>query len=140
MDAKKNAGVAHRVRRDLLERTLQCPGHGLHDMGEKGGLVAPRPGLWLEVARREIGRVGLDEKPVARDLAHQLEQVPAAALVADPAGDADVQAELEAGAQLVAPAGEAMGDGLLYFERLQDLGKTRMRVPRMQRSEEHTSE
>ena len=43
-------------------------------------------------------------------VAHDLAQVQAAALVADPAGDADVQAEIEVGARLVDSRREAMRD------------------------------
>src|SRR3989440_6666806 len=89
---------------------------------------SPRPGLGPEIARREVRRVGLEEQPVARDLAHQLEQVPAAPLVADPAGDADVEAEVEVGLQLLLAAGKAVRDRFFHLVVLEDLGEPRMRI------------
>src|SRR5688572_7032542 len=56
----------------------------------------------------------------------------AAPLIADPARDTDVEAEVEVRAQLFALAGEAMGDGLSDLVFLENLGEPRVRVPRMQ--------
>src|SRR2546430_13511781 len=62
----------------------------------------------------------------------------AAALVADPAGDADVEPELDVRVQLILLAGEAMGDGVLHRMVAQDLRKARMRIARVQ--EERSAE
>jgi hypothetical protein len=59
--------------------------------------------------------------------------MPPAALVADPAGDADVQAELEVGPQFFALAGEAVRDGVSYFVFFKYFGKSRMRISRVQK-------
>src|SRR5439155_26210199 len=56
----------------------------------------------------------------------------AAPVVADPAGDADVQPELDVSVQLVALAGEAVRHGSLHLVRAQDLRKAGMRIARMQ--------
>ena len=69
-------------------------------MRQVRGFVAPRFRLRAQVAGREVGRVGFQHQAVRRDVLHQGEQVRAAPLVADPAGDADVQAEVEVGVQL----------------------------------------
>jgi len=69
---------------------------------------------------------------VQRDFAYQRPQVLAAPLVADPAGDADVEAEVDVRVKLVDATGEAMGDGLFHSMVPENLRKPRMRVPRMQ--------
>ncbi len=101
-------------------------------MRQKSRLIAAQLGLRAQVARREIGRIGLEQQALVRNVAHQLEQVRAAALVADPAGDADMEAEVEIGVQLVLLAGEAMRHRLAHAMVAQDLGKARMRVARVQ--------
>ena len=63
-------------RRRPPRRAAEGARHRAQDVRQEGGLVAPRLGLRLEVPRREVGRVGLEQQPVARDLAHQLDQVP----------------------------------------------------------------
>src|SRR5688572_5453918 len=128
MQAKERLGVARCLGSDFLGGTAEGARDGFQDMREEGGLVAPRLRLRLEISRREVGRVGLQQQPLARDLAHQLEQVRAAALVADPAGDADVQAEVEISLQLLALAGEAVGNGVPYSMVFQDLRKSGMSV------------
>src|SRR6185503_6321499 len=100
---------------------------------QKGGLVAPRLRLRPQIARREVGSVGLEQQPVARDLAHQLEQMLSAALVADPAGDADIQAEAEVGLQLFALAGEAVGYRGFHLMVFEDLRESRMGIARMEK-------
>ena len=57
--------------------------------------------LRREIARQEVRRIGLDEQPVERDQRHGRPQLGAAALVADPTRDADVQIELEIGVELL---------------------------------------
>ncbi len=47
-----------------------------------------------------------------RDIVDQPLQVPPAALVADPAGDADVQIHVERGSELVRGPGKAMRHGV----------------------------
>jgi len=61
-----------------------------------------------QVARQQVGRVGLHHQSMRGDVAHEFLQVGAAALVADPAGDADVAVEVEALEQLALAAGEAV--------------------------------
>src|SRR4051812_30115402 len=56
----------------------------------------------------------------------------AAALVADPAGDAYVEPEVEVRAQLLALAGEAMRHGLFGLERRNDLREAGKSIPRME--------
>ena len=88
--------VAAATRR---KRLTAAGGDDLDHVGQVLRLVAAMRGLGLQVARQQVRRVGLDQQPVERDLAHQFAQVLAAALVADPAGDADRQAEVEVVAQ-----------------------------------------
>src|SRR5262249_21443420 len=129
IDAEERLRIARGLGRHFLRRPAERPRDGAQDMRQEGGLVAPRPGLRAQVARREVGRVGLEQQPLARDLANQLEQVPAAALVANPAGDADKEAEVEVGAQLFALSREAMGDRVLDLVSLQDVVESGMRIP-----------
>src|SRR5262245_32533349 len=118
--------------RDRLGFAAERACHGAQDVRQERRLVAPRFRLRLQVARREVGRVGLEQQAIARDLAHQLQQVLAAPLVADPAGDADVEAEVEIGAQLLALAGEAVGYGLWRFVGRNYLREPGMGVPGME--------
>ena len=97
-------------------------------MRQKGGLVAARLGLGLEVAGREIGRVGLQQQPFPRDLLDELQEMTPAAFVADPAGDSDVEIELEIGVQLFLLAGEAVRHRVLHAVRAQELREARMRI------------
>ena len=72
--------------------------------------VAPALRLRLQVARQEIRAVRLDQQPFRRDRAHDFAQMQPTALVADPTGDTDVQAEIEVSARLVDSRREAMRD------------------------------
>src|SRR3546814_10938102 len=58
----------------------------------------------------QVGGVGLDYRPCGGELRHQFSQVLAAALVAQPAGDADVPVAVKVVEQLFASAGEAVHD------------------------------
>jgi hypothetical protein len=71
-------------------------------------LIAPRPRLRLEVAGQQIGRIGFQHQPIGRNARHGAAQVRAAALVANPAGDADAEPERQVILQLGYSAGEAM--------------------------------
>src|SRR5688572_7013664 len=112
MQSEESRCVAGGLRRHLLGRSPQGACDRVQDVGQERGLVAARLGLRPEVPRREVGRIGLQQQAVEWNVAHQLDQVPAAALVADPAGNADVEAKLEVRVQLGFLAGEAMRYGL----------------------------
>src|SRR6185503_2385701 len=111
MERKQRTRVASSLGGDFLRRTPESPGDGIQYMREEGRLVAPRLGLGPEIARRQVGRIGFQQQSVRGDLLDEVEQVLAAALVADPARDADVKTELHVSAQLVSLAGEAVRDG-----------------------------
>ena len=64
------------------------------------------------MARQQVGAVGFQHQPVGGNLADQLAQVVAAALVADPAGQADMQVEVQVAIERRALAGEAVYDCL----------------------------
>src|SRR5262249_55183342 len=128
IEAEEPAGVSRGVGGELLDRAAERARHGARDVRQERGLLAARLGLGLEVARREIGRVGLEQQPFPRDLLHELQEMAPAALVADPAGDADVEIELEIGAQFVALPGEAVRHRALHPVVLQDLVEPRVRV------------
>ena len=63
-----------------------------------------------QVARQQKGAVGLEQEPVCRDFTHQRQQMSAAPLVADPAGNADGQTHVEVGRELFARAGKTVSD------------------------------
>ena len=132
MDAEELLRVARCLRRDVFHRPVERARDGTCNMRQESRLVAPRFRLRLKVARREIGRIGFEQQPLARNVAHQLDEMPAAALVADPAGDADIEAQVEVRVQLIFAAGEAMRDRGLDFVRFQNLRKARVRIARMQ--------
>jgi hypothetical protein len=77
-------------------------------MGKVHRLITPRLGLRLEVAGQQIGRIGLHHQPIGRNARHGAAQVRAAALVADPAGDADAEPERQVVLELGNTAGEAV--------------------------------
>jgi len=72
--------------------------------------VAPRDRSGNEVARQQVRTVGLQQQPLGGYVPDEGEQMRAAALIADPAGDADRQSELEVAVELGAGAGEAVRD------------------------------
>jgi uncharacterized Tic20 family protein len=74
----------------------------LGDVRQERRLVASVLRHRLERARQQIGRVGLDHQPIGGDVLHQLAQVRAAPLVAQPAGDADVPVAIQTVEQLFA--------------------------------------
>src|ERR1051325_6036760 len=131
-NAEQALGVACRFGGDLLGGSANGARYGSEDVRQEGRLVAPRLRWRMQVARREVGRIRLEQQPIGGNVAHEREQMATAALVADPAGDADVEAELEIGVQLLLLAGEAMRHGVLHAVRAQDLREARMRVARMQ--------
>ena len=83
-------------------------GHAVEHLDQVGRLVAPVLRLRPQAARQQVGRVAFQHETADRDLAYQIMQVGAAALVVDPAGDADVQVEVEVAIQRPALAGETM--------------------------------
>jgi len=68
-------------------------------------------GHWTDRARQQIRRVGFDHQAVGRNVLDDLAQMAAAALVAQPAGNADVEIGIEAIEQFFARAGETMHHG-----------------------------
>jgi len=65
-------------------------------------------GRRLDRARQQVGRIGFDHQPIRRNVFHEFAQMQAAAFVADPAGDADIQIAVEIIEQFLALAGETM--------------------------------
>jgi hypothetical protein len=77
-------------------------------MGQERWLIAAGFRRRPDVARQEVGRVGLEHEPVGRDSAHHFTQVLPAALVVDPAGDADAKTQFEIGVAFLLTSREAM--------------------------------
>ena len=90
MQRKKLSCIARRLHGDFLGGATERARYRVEDVRQEGWLIAPRLGLRAQVARREIGRVGLEQQPLFRDFLDELEEVLSPALVADPAGDTDV--------------------------------------------------
>src|SRR5699024_3308491 len=88
---KKSACVSGRQPGQRFDRLVACRRQGLEYIGQVGRLVAPGFGPWSNRAGRQIRTIGFDHQAVVGDASNTVEQVLTAALVANPAGDADVQ-------------------------------------------------
>jgi hypothetical protein len=80
------------------------------DVGKVHRLVAAVRGHRLDVARQQVGRIGFQQQTLGGNVPDQVAQMRAAPLVAEPAGDADVEIALEVVAQFFFVAGKAMHD------------------------------
>src|SRR5215472_13761052 len=119
--------------RERLERLAARARHHRRDVGKIRRLVAARGGLWGEIARQKVRAVRLEQELARRYRAHQRHEVRSAALVADPAGDADREAEREVGIELRLSAGEAVRDARVPGAVLaQDRDEVRMGVALVQ--------
>jgi len=58
-------------------------------------LISAAAGLRPQVARHQVRSIRLDHQPLEGDESHQFPQVLAPPFVADPAGDADREIEVE---------------------------------------------
>lgn len=98
------------------------------------GFITPALRFGFQIARQEVGRVGFDDQPVRWNLSHGVAQVQAASFIADPAGDADVQIEIQIGTDLIAARREAMRHATpqLRAEFSQDLDKILVSIALMQ--------
>ena len=92
-EAEEPQGVGGGDPSDRLQGHPHGVSHSGGDMGQEGGFVAF--GSWLHVPWREVGGVGLEEQTFGWDLVNEGFEGLTAALVTDPAGDADEQAPLE---------------------------------------------
>src|SRR6185437_5539628 len=72
-------------------------------------LIAAGGRLRVQITREQIGTVRFEQQPVRGYAAHQGEEVSAAPLVADPAGDPNRETEVEISVELVGTAGETVG-------------------------------
>src|SRR6185312_16766609 len=127
------SGRGRRLRH-CLEVDSAGAGDEARDMPQVCRLVAARGGLALQLARQQIRRIGFDHQTLGGYVAHEREQMRAAALIADPARDADREAEPQIFFELRARAGEAVRDA--SHERAPMLahyrGEIRMRIALMQ--------
>jgi len=110
LKSKECQRIAGGCFRQSLRGFAAALGHDPEDVWQMARLVATVPGLRLEVAWQEVWRIGLEHQPVGRNAADELAQVPATALIADPAGDADREPQLQVVVQLLRVAREAMCD------------------------------
>ncbi|MNC66944.1 hypothetical protein D3C75_1173990 [compost metagenome] len=74
-------------------------------------LIATVLRLRAQAAGQQIGRIAFKHQASTGNLAHQRVQVRAPAFIADPAGDADVQVQIEVTEQRLLFTGEAMHHG-----------------------------
>jgi hypothetical protein len=70
--------------------------HGRRHLGQIRRFIAPRRGPGPQAARQQVGRIRFDHQPVRGDALHQRQQVLAAALDADPAGEPEGKACVQA--------------------------------------------
>ncbi len=94
----------HRERLSTRGRDRQ------RDLRQECRLITTRGRLGAQVPGQQIRAVRLEQQAVRGNLAHQWDQVSAAALVADPSCDADGEVEFQISRQLRSCAGEAMCD------------------------------
>src|SRR5438874_11616703 len=85
-EAEEGLRVARRLGGDFLHRPAEGARHGPCDVRQERGLVAPRLRLRPQVAGGQVWGVRFEEKPIGGNIPHQLKEMRAAALVADPAG------------------------------------------------------
>src|SRR6185312_12232733 len=117
----------HRLR----ARSRHCDS----DVSQERRLIPAPCRLGMEVAREQIGPVGLQQQAVGGDFLHQRQQVCAAALVTDPAGDADRQIQLEVAQQLRLSTCEAVRDSTDELRAMlpQDRDEVLVRIPLVQK-------
>lgn len=72
--------------------------------------VATRRWCRMQVARQQVRRIGFQQQPILWNAADERGEMPAPPLIAEPARDADRQAELQAIRELRGLAGEAVRD------------------------------
>jgi hypothetical protein len=105
------------------------------DVRQVHRFVAAAGWFRLQIARQQVGSIGFDHEPVRREVSHDLAQMMAATLIADPARDSDVEAELQIGARLFDACREAMGDAARQSgpEVTQDRDEVLVRIALMQK-------
>jgi hypothetical protein len=96
------------MRGQFFERFTTRSSDDFGDVPQVHRLIAARLGLRGEVSRQEIRTVGLHHQSARRNSSNEVAQMQAAALVADPARDTDVQAEFETGLESLAVTRETM--------------------------------
>lgn len=94
----------------MVQRFAACPRDRGGDVRQVDGFVPPRLGFRGEVPWQQIGAVGFDDEPIRCNLLHEGYEMGAAALIADPPGDADVQIHVLVSLELLEIAREAMSD------------------------------
>src|SRR5580704_2069119 len=93
---------------ELRQGLAACARHPGGHVRKIRRFVTPGRGLRLQVAGQQVRAVGLEQQTPGGDLWHEREQVRTAALIVDPAGDADRKAEREVARKLRRGAGEAV--------------------------------
>ncbi len=108
------------------------------DPGQIGGFVAACFRLRPDGSWHQIRAVGFDEQTVVRDQRHDVVQISATALVADPARDADIKIHRQIGFECGPIVGKTVDDGLGQPRSgvLQNRQETLMRLPLVQESRE----
>src|SRR5688500_6059329 len=103
-------------------------------MWQEARFIAPTARPRVQVARQKIRRVGSEQQAIGGYAPPELAQMQAAALVADPAGDADVEPEPQVIIELCVVAREAMRDTAREPRPVlaQDSHERRVRVALMQ--------
>ena len=79
-------------------------------MGQESGLIAPSTGLFGQIPGQQVGRVGFDHYPVQGQVANGIPEIGAPALVAEPAGDPDIQVHVQVVTRHLRRTRKAMSD------------------------------
>jgi len=128
-----------RIRGGLLPQKRRLiaprPRHGGKHMRQEGRLVTPIARSRPQIPRQQIRTIGFDQQALGGDIAHQLQQMRAAALIADPAGNPDVQPQIQVSVKRSAIAREAVHYGVAQqiAARPDHRQKTCVGVPFMQK-------
>ncbi len=93
-----------------FERLATCTRNGRSNMRQIRRLIPPRYRLRMQVTRQQIGAVRLQQEPLRGNFLHERHEMRTTPLVANPARNADCQAHLEVGHEIIARSGEAVGD------------------------------
>lgn len=112
VEAEESAGRRRTRGSEFHGRGFPERRHRLHDPGQERRLIPPAH-RWRFGGRRQQERgIGLDHQPFGRDHGHALAQRGATALISHPAGDAEVQIQLDTGLDHRLIAGKAVKDGI----------------------------
>ena len=79
-------------------------------MRQESGLIAPTAGLFGQIPGQQVGRVGFYHYPVQGQVAYGIPEIGAPAIIAEPAGDPDIQVHVQVVTRHLRRTRKAMSD------------------------------